>query len=83
MAWRARPPQRRARRSAVPFAATNFRPILTQEGYQSTEASVANTIKELTVPSRRLGAPDPEGWARSQLTEGITQLHRYLFLRQA
>lgn len=30
-----------------------------------------------------LGAPDPEGWARSQIDEGIPQLSRYLFLRQA
>ena len=32
---------------------------------------------------RKLGAPDPEGWARSQVSEGIPQLSRYLFLRQA
>jgi hypothetical protein len=31
----------------------------------------------------RLGARDPEGWARSQINEGIPQLARYLFLRQA
>lgn len=31
----------------------------------------------------RLGAPDPEGWARSQVREGIPQLARFLFLRQA
>jgi hypothetical protein len=30
-----------------------------------------------------LGAPDPEEWAASQLAEGIPQLHRFLFLRQA
>jgi hypothetical protein len=39
--------------------------------------------KELTELFRKLGAPDPEGWARSQITEGIPQLPRYLFLRQA
>lgn len=31
----------------------------------------------------RLGARNPEGWARSQIDEGIPQLPRYLFLRQA
>lgn len=31
----------------------------------------------------KLGAPDPEGWARSQVVEGIPQLARFLFLRQA
>lgn len=30
-----------------------------------------------------LGAPEPERWARSQIDEGIPQLARYLFLRQA
>jgi hypothetical protein len=44
---------------------------------------VANTINELTALFRRLGAPHPEGWARSQLTEGINELNHYLFLRQA
>jgi len=32
---------------------------------------------------KKLGASDPEGWARSQIEEGIPQLARYLFLRQA
>jgi beta-phosphoglucomutase-like phosphatase (HAD superfamily) len=31
----------------------------------------------------RLGARDPEAWARSQVEEGIPQLARFLFLRQA
>lgn len=31
----------------------------------------------------RLGAPDPQSWASSQIHEGINQLHRFLFLRQA
>jgi beta-phosphoglucomutase-like phosphatase (HAD superfamily) len=38
---------------------------------------------ELTAVFRRLGARDPEGWARSQIVEGINQLARFLFLRQA
>ena len=39
--------------------------------------------KELAALFRRLGARDPEGWARSQLQEEIPQLARFLFLRQA
>jgi hypothetical protein len=39
--------------------------------------------QSLTALFRRLGAPHPEAWARSQLAEGIPQLARYLFLRQA
>ena len=30
-----------------------------------------------------LGAPDPNDWARSQAREGLPQLARFLFLRQA
>ena len=37
----------------------------------------------LTEVFRALGARDPEQWAGSQLREGIPQLHRFLFLRQA
>jgi hypothetical protein len=40
-------------------------------------------LKELTALFKKLGAPEPESWASSQLTEGINQLGRYLFLRQA
>ena len=32
---------------------------------------------------RRLGARDPDAWAQSQLQEGIPQLARFVFLRQA
>jgi hypothetical protein len=39
--------------------------------------------KELTNFFSKLGAQNPEGWARSQITEGIPQLARFLFLRQA
>ncbi|GMU39129.1 MAG: hypothetical protein AMXMBFR58_38860 [Phycisphaerae bacterium] len=41
------------------------------------------TEDELAALFRKLGAPEPEGWARSQLSEGIPQLARFLFLRQA
>jgi hypothetical protein len=39
--------------------------------------------EELTGLFGRLGAPEPDSWARSQIREGIPQLARYLFLRQA
>lgn len=38
---------------------------------------------ELAELFRELGAQDPDGWATSQMSEGINQLHRFLFLRQA
>jgi hypothetical protein len=40
-------------------------------------------LQELTALFRKLGADDPEGWARSQIREDIPQLARFLFLRQA
>jgi hypothetical protein len=40
-------------------------------------------LAELTRRFETLGAPHPAGWAASQLQEGIPQLARYLFLRQA
>jgi hypothetical protein len=39
--------------------------------------------KELAARFRRLGAPDPEAWVASQIRDGIPQLARFLFLRQA
>lgn len=39
--------------------------------------------QRLTDLFRKLGAPNPEDWARSHVEEGIPQLARYLFLRQA
>lgn len=44
---------------------------------------MTQAVGDLTALFRDLGAPDPEGWARSQIEEGINQLHRFLFLRQA
>lgn len=41
------------------------------------------TLEELTALFRKLGAPDPESWARSQHDEGIDQLSRFVFLREA
>jgi hypothetical protein len=40
-------------------------------------------FRELTALFRKLGAKDPESWARSEVEEGINQLGRFLFLRQA
>jgi hypothetical protein len=40
-------------------------------------------LEALTARFRAAGAPDAEAWARSQLDEGIDQLSRFLFLRQA
>ena len=40
-------------------------------------------LEKLTELFRKLGAPEPEGWASSQVTEGKNQLGRFLFLRQA
>lgn len=45
--------------------------------------SIPNDPNELTKLFRELGARDPEVWASSQSSEGISQLHRFLFLRQA
>jgi hypothetical protein len=39
--------------------------------------------KELTALFRKLGASSPESWARSQVNEGIPQLLRFLFLKNA
>lgn len=39
--------------------------------------------QQLTELFRELGAHEPERWAHSQIAEGIPQLPRYLFLRQA
>lgn len=40
-------------------------------------------IEELTELFRAAGARQPHQWATSQINEGINQLHRFLFLRQA
>jgi len=44
---------------------------------------VPSDPKKLAALFERLGASNPEDWAGSQSREGINQLHRYLFLRQA
>lgn len=45
----------------------------------SDEAEIAS----LTDRFAQLGAPDPRSWAESQVLEGLPQLARFLFLRQA
>jgi hypothetical protein len=44
--------------------------------------NIPGDLDELTAFAK-LGATEPESWARSQLEEGIPQLQRFLFLRQA
>lgn len=44
---------------------------------------MSQSLEELTAIFRGLGANDPEGWARSQVEEGIPQLARFVFLKQA
>lgn len=41
------------------------------------------TLGALTELFRKLGARNPEGWAQSQVGEGINQLARFVFLREA
>ena len=45
--------------------------------------SFPRDLSALTKLFRELGATEPDQWARSQIDEGIPQLARYLFLRQA
>lgn len=54
--------------------------------HRPAKATVAGNrlgLAELTELFARLGCADPEGWARSQLEEGINQLGRYLFIKCA
>lgn len=44
---------------------------------------IPKNLKDLTSLFEKLGAPNPESWAKSQIERGISQLHRFLFLRQA
>lgn len=44
---------------------------------------IPSDVAELAKVFENFGASDPQGWAKSQLTEGIPQLQRFLFLRQA
>jgi len=45
--------------------------------------NIPSDLSELTSLFEKYGASEPEAWARSQLDEGIPQLQRFLFLRQA
>lgn len=45
--------------------------------------SIPETLPELAALFEKLGARDARSWAESQCSEGIPQLHRFLFLRQA
>jgi hypothetical protein len=45
--------------------------------------NIPSDLDELTALFQKLGATEPSSWARSQLEEGIPQLQRFLFLKQA
>ncbi len=45
--------------------------------------NIPEGLPELSALFEKLGAPNPEAWASSQIHERIPQLHRFLFLRQA
>jgi hypothetical protein len=45
--------------------------------------NIPNDLAELTALFERLGARNPASWAESQIGEGVPQLQRFLFLRQA
>lgn len=40
-------------------------------------------LERLAEIFKKLGADDPDGWAHSQLSRGINQLGRFVFLKQA
>jgi hypothetical protein len=44
---------------------------------------IPKTEPELIQAFTQLGAKDPEGWAKSQLSEGIPQILRFMFLKRA
>jgi hypothetical protein len=56
---------------------------LTEARGEADKVATPLTEDDLVDLFRRLGAPSPEDWARSQVTEGIPQLARFLFLKQA
>src|SRR5262245_29941044 len=57
--------------------------ISDEELESGSRSRLADMDKSLVELFRLAGAPDPEAWARSQEKEGIPQLARFLFLRQA
>lgn len=44
---------------------------------------IPNNLKDLTALFNKLGADDPDSWAKSQINEGIPQLLRFIFLKHA
>jgi hypothetical protein len=70
------------------FAFANPRSQPKRFGFGIMQASkrsepMSQGFEELTAIFRKLGANDPEGWASSQVQEGIPQLARFVFLKQA
>lgn len=45
--------------------------------------SKSKKLKDLTALFRKLGAVEPEGWARSEIEDGIPQFPRFVFLKAA
>jgi hypothetical protein len=45
--------------------------------------NIPDSHPALSALFEKLGASDPAAWAASQVEEGIPQLHRFLFLREA
>ena len=50
-------------------------------GSRCSEVAHTAVMDDLTRRMTELGAPDPAGWARSEIGEGIPQQARFLFLR--
>lgn len=57
--------------------------VASAHGCAPEPTSPTPTRAELVEAFRLLGADDPESWAASQVEEGIPQLERFLFLREA
>jgi hypothetical protein len=74
------PIESKAAASRPDEAVAGNRPLALMDGINMTDTA---EMKELTEKFRKIGAPDPASWARSEIDEGIPQLARYLFLRQA
>jgi hypothetical protein len=64
----------------LPAAAKHFPEI---QPLSFPSMNIPTDLKKLTALFAKLGATEPESWASSQLDEGIPQLQRFLFLRQA
>ena len=82
-AWRSAPST--GRRSALGFghhAAVSDSIEPTRDDWLAAlDATTRSRAESLRNTFARLGADDPEGWARSEIQENIAQLGRFVFLR--